>query len=234
MRDAAGCTVDLQGGEYLISDTITIPPYVANLAMSRGSLRASASFTPKAFMVVVGAYGACDHPQGSCNVDINFPGLFLDGARSAHGLLQINSVMGTTVGPGSYMLNFTGAGVEVNGGHEVMISETWFGETNWDHHFTTAAPPVATAIAINSNDHYIQDSIVFSALVGLDMRGAANFVSGLHVWFPWNDPSTFDATAFYLGGSQNRYSGCYVDSGKAVIPAGSSMIEFSDGFVLGG
>ena len=46
--------------------------------------------------------------------------------------------------------------------------------------------PKATAIEVNSNDHYILDSIVFSSLIGLRTGGAANMISGLHVWFPWN------------------------------------------------
>ena len=59
-------------------------------------------------------------PQGSCNIDINFPELFLDGSHVA-GAMQINNVMGVTIGPGGYFLNFTGYGVQINKGHEVMI-----------------------------------------------------------------------------------------------------------------
>ena len=54
-----------------------------------------------------------------------------------------------------------------------------------------AMQPSATAIAIESNDHYIQDSIVFSSLVGLHVIGAANMVTGLHVWFPNNVAGSF-------------------------------------------
>ena len=56
-------------------------------------------------------------PQGSCNIDINFPELFLDGAHVASGM-QINNVMGVTIGPGGYFLNFTEYGVQINAGHE--------------------------------------------------------------------------------------------------------------------
>jgi len=39
--------------------------------------------------------------------------------------------MGTTIGPTTYLLNFSSVGIQVLGGHEVMITETWLGETNW-------------------------------------------------------------------------------------------------------
>ena len=49
-------------------------------------------------------------------------------------------VMGTTVGPQTYILNFTKVGIEVNGGHEVMIDKTWLGETNFDYNYSAPVP----------------------------------------------------------------------------------------------
>ncbi|CAE8691323.1 unnamed protein product [Polarella glacialis] len=46
--------------------------------------------------------------------------LFLDGSYVASGM-QINNVMGTTIGPGGYFLNFSSYGVQINEGHEVMV-----------------------------------------------------------------------------------------------------------------
>ena len=74
---------------------------------------------------------ACGGLQGSCNIDINFPFLFLDGNRRASGM-QINNVMGVTIGPGGYFLNFTQYGLQINAGHEVMMDRVWLGETNFD------------------------------------------------------------------------------------------------------
>jgi hypothetical protein len=79
-------------------------------------------------------------PQASCNIDLNFPSLFLDGSHVANGI-QANNLMGRierpqqaqflseppfplkgmTVGPGGYFLNFTTRGIEINGGHEIMV-----------------------------------------------------------------------------------------------------------------
>ena len=41
--------------------------------------------------IIIGIKGSCLVPQGSCNIDINFPDLFLDGAHVAAGM-QINNV----------------------------------------------------------------------------------------------------------------------------------------------
>ena len=76
-------------------------------------------------MIQVGGTVKCVAPgQGSCNENIGFPGLFIDGSHVAAGIV-VNDVMGTTIGPQTYMLNFTNYGIQVNGGHEVMILETW-------------------------------------------------------------------------------------------------------------
>ena len=45
-----------------------------------------------------------------------------------------------------------------------MMDRCWLGETNFDFdHERFRAPPNATAIEINGNDHYILNSIVFSS-----------------------------------------------------------------------
>ena len=48
-------------------------------------------------------------------------------------------------------------------------------------HEAQGAKPNATAIQINGNDHYILNTIVFSALVGLEVNGAADYITGVHV-----------------------------------------------------
>jgi len=68
-----------------------------------------------------------------------------------------------------------------------MMDRTWLGETNFDFdHEKFDSPPNATAIQINGNDHYIMNTIVFSAKIGLEVNGAADKISGVHVWFPDN------------------------------------------------
>ena len=57
-------------------------------------------------------------------------------------------------------------------------------------------PPPSRRLLLPSgagNDHYIMDSIVFSSKVGLEVNGEANFVKGVHVWFPMNQALAFVA-----------------------------------------
>ena len=100
IRDMGGCSVDLEGGEYRISKPLHIPEMNANMQFGHGSLVAAPNFEGE-FLFVVGTKdetnkeGCRSFPQASCNIDINFPELFLDGARRASGM-QINNVMGAT------------------------------------------------------------------------------------------------------------------------------------------
>ena len=52
--DLGGATVDLQGGDYLISRPLRIPPCYGNARIMRGSLRASPSFPSDGYLIVVG------------------------------------------------------------------------------------------------------------------------------------------------------------------------------------
>ena len=115
-----------------------------------------------------------------CSIDINFPELFLDGSHVTSAM-QINNVMGVTIGPGGYLLNFTTYGIQINAGHEVMVDRCWLGETNFDFDFQKfGAVPNATAIEINGNDHYVLNTIVFSSRVGVAVHGAADYITGTH------------------------------------------------------
>ena len=82
-------------------------------------------------------------------------------------------------------MNFTEFGLQINAGHEVMMDRCWLGETNFDYdHEKHGTVPNATAIQINGNDHYILNTIVFSSKIGLEVNGAADYITGVHVWFP--------------------------------------------------
>ena len=74
-----GCEVNLQGGEYKISQPILIPEYNANMNFGHGSIVAAKNFVPigspdgDPYLIIVGKPDSCKVPQGSCNIDINFP-----------------------------------------------------------------------------------------------------------------------------------------------------------------
>ena len=217
IRNSGGCEIDLGGAEYLTSKPVKFPEYVGNINFGHGSLTAASNFSGD-FLIVVGIEGSCKVPQGSCNVDLNFPELFLDGRHVASGM-QINNVMGSTLGPGGYILNFTEYGVQINAGHEVMIDRCWLGETNFDFPFDMEHPPRSTAIQINGHDHFVLNTIVFSSKVGLEVSGSANVLTNVHVWFPENRALAFvdiGVMAFHIVQRGNRFSGCYIDGSRAV------------------
>ena len=237
IANAGGCEIDLGGGAYLLAKPVVIPVNLGNLRLGHGSLVADDTpgvFPADSFLIVVGDYpGACSTAQDSCNVDLGFPELFLDG-RHVASALQINSVMGTTVGPGSYFLNFSSFGVQINGGHEVMLDRCWLGESNFDYIWTHESPPKATAIQVNGNDHDILNTVVFSSKIGLEMNGAANNIFGVHVWFPWNTALSFldqGVLAFRVTQKMNRFTGCYIDGGRALFTGdGLSQNTWVQGF----
>ena len=52
--DLGGATIDLQGGDYLISQPIHIPPCFGNARIQSGSLRASPSFPRSKYLIIIG------------------------------------------------------------------------------------------------------------------------------------------------------------------------------------
>ena len=222
IANAGGCSIDLGGGEYLLSKPLLFPEYIGNMVFGHGSLVADDTpgvFPSDGFLIVVGIQGSCKVPQGSCNVDLGFPELFLNGRHVASGM-QINNVMGTTIGPSNYFLNFTNYGLQINAGHEVLVDRCWLGETNFDYPFSVTDLPKSIAIQVNGNDHYLLNTIVFSSKIGVEINGAADVVTGVHVWFPMNQALRFVAEgimAFHINEGGNRFTGCYIDGSRAVF-----------------
>jgi hypothetical protein len=121
--DLGGATLDLLGGEYLISAPLIVPPHVGNLRIRGGTLRASPSFPATRFLIEVGQVG-CNQKvsQGVCNEFIGMDNLFFDAAHVAAGGLMVANTMGTTVGPSAFFTGFVEAGLRITGGHETILT----------------------------------------------------------------------------------------------------------------
>ena len=110
--------------------------------MAGGTLRAAPGFPRHRFLIEVGGdHDACvafDPQQKSCNENVGVEDLMLDGSRVANGV-RVNDTMGGNLGPDLFFVNFADAGLALNGGHEVMLHEAWFGavyfpgHTQWAH-----------------------------------------------------------------------------------------------------
>lgn len=230
--DLGGVTIDLGGGDYLISAPIAWPVYTGNFRMIDGTLRASSSFPNDRWLIEVGNSTSCKNGQGSCNEDASFEGLFLDANQVAAGGLRVSATMGANVGPQMFFLNFTTSGIQLDGGHEVMIHETWLGEFLYsDSRKENGTASVAVGIQINGNDHYVTNTIVFSSHVGVQINGAADILDGVHTW---NLALSNGGTGIAVYGSQNRFNGVYLDFNDIIFYNTQVQVVLDSFFLCGG
>lgn len=228
--DYGGATLDLEGGQYLISQPIVIPPFVGNVQIVRGTLRASTSFPGDRWLVMIGdkdctpllPSGKPDQ-QGSCNEFINLSEMLFDAAHVAAGGVAVAKAMGTTIGPSAFFIGFNKQGVRIDAGHEVMIQQAWFAEYYWSEPKTM--PSMSIAVQINGNDHYLTNVIVFDyAHVGVEVNGAANVLQNVHTW---NGGGVGIAVNAY----QTRLLNCYLDYNSLLITDPSQTVVESSFFL---
>lgn len=229
-----GATLDLRGGEYLISAPLVVPANNGNLRIRGGSLRASKDFPSERFLLEVGEEGCSVDVQAVCNEYIVIEDVFFDGAHVAAGCIQVAATMGTTVGPSAFFTGFNEAGVRVLQGHETVVSDAWLAEYYWDE--TPPAKASSIGIDIHGQDNYLTNVclrgnrtsfcvigptqlctaqvIVFDyAKVGVSIDGAASILEGVHTW-------NGGGTGIIINGSyarQDRLLGCYLDYNTLVL-----------------
>jgi hypothetical protein len=201
IKDCGGATLDLQGGEYLVSEPIVIPALYGNFRLTQGTLRASPSFPTSGYLLDVGGSRAGD----TNNIDVLFDALFLDAFQVAAGGLQATGLFGGVIGPQVYVFNFTETGIMVTSGHELTIQQTWVGEFWWsDSRKENANASIANGIVIDGNDHVVADVIVFSSKVGIAVSGGADLVSNVHTW---NLATANGGIGILVNSSQTRVQG---------------------------
>jgi hypothetical protein len=239
--DLAGVTVDLEGGDYLISRPVVIPHGYGNIRIAHGTLRAAPTFPAaplKRFLIEVSDLSVpecqvIDKKQKACNENIGIEDLFFDCQRVAWGGLQVNATMGSNIGPDIYFLNFIGEGLRINGGHEAMVHEAWAGATYYGTTNHTQTEANSTAISIVGNDHILSDIILFGGQTGVYVHGGANLIEGVHTW---NDATHAPSPGHGIIIDQtqsNRVVAVYLDftALRLVDPIHVSVV---DSFFLGG
>jgi hypothetical protein len=234
IKGLGGAVLDLSGGEYLISQPIVIPNNYGNLLIAHGSLLASSTFPPSQYLVQVGGTGACDNSDGSCNQFVNFDSVFFDANNNtaAGGLALTENLFGSV--RGCFFTGFSVAGLLVTGGHDLVISESWFGE--WyssDPRKANFTESPGSGIVLNGNDHVIDNVIVFSGRVGIVLNGAANQVRAAHTWNLSTSRGGIGILVPSGYPSQNRILDCYLDYADIVLQDPKS-ITVTGGFFLGG
>jgi hypothetical protein len=239
--------IDLEGGSYLISEPIYIPPFYGNLNIGNGVLRAnpdhfanSSSTTSgssnRRWLIEIGNLTQCldaenqiHDQQNSCHEFINLHHLLLDANHVAAGGIKASAIMGATI-DAVFVTHFPYVGIQIDEGHEVMIANSWLAEWYWkgDHPTRGCYNQNSIGIQINGQDHYVTNTIVFHCTkVGVQIHGGANVLEGVHTW---NGGGT--GIQILKGSSQNRLIGCYLDynSLDAYTPIQRLTVEF--GFFL--
>ena len=226
VRDCGGATLDLRGGEFLISAPLVIPVGYGNLRLAQGTLRASPSFPSNRFVVEV---GEVNNTGGVIDIDINE--FFCDAYQVAAGCILTNGVQGGVIGPQVYVFNFTQFGIRANAGFELTITQTWAAEFWWSNpRKENGTASTAVGIYKDGNDGAIIDVVVFSARTGVRVGGEANILDSIHTWSLAN---AHGGIGILVEAPQARLRSCYLDW-QDVVFTQASMVSFTGGFFLCG
>ncbi|KAF8030699.1 hypothetical protein BT93_D0013 [Corymbia citriodora subsp. variegata] len=227
VTDLGGVVIDLQGGTYLVQG---------------GTLRASESFPSDRHLVELwspNSPGADDqstsYPKKVENnriyyEDITFRDILFDSSFRGGGIYVVDSARIRLTD--CFFLHFTTEGILVKRGHETLISGCFLGQ-----HSTVGGDPgernfTGTAIDLQSNDNAITDVVIFSAAVGIVLRGQANMVTGVHCY---NKATYFGGIGIMVklaGLSQTRLDNCYMDF-TGIVMEDPVQVHVTNGFFLG-
>lgn len=235
--DLGGAILDLQGGDYLISLPIVIPSNYSNYKIMHGTLRANpVNFSTSDYLMVFGTPNTdCVNWGDSCVENGSVEDLFLDGNAIAAGGIQFIQVIGFNAGPDLFVINFTTAGIDIEGGHEVILHDSWIASCWYTPPslcwLNATALGNTVGVLVNGNDHYMTDSVVFGALTGVEVNGAANVFTNIHTWNTQSG-SVPNASGILDTVWQNRYI-AYLDFVPFVCQ-GCAVTTLTNSFFLGG
>ncbi|KAH8514122.1 hypothetical protein H0E87_007106, partial [Populus deltoides] len=243
INDLAGVVIDLQGGNYKISKPIRFPAGGGNILVHAGTLRASDDFPSDRYLVELWSPSSTVvpkpsniHPDGGDkkNVgiyyeDVTFRDILFDSSYRGGGMFIIDSAR--TRIHNCFFIHFTTEGILVQKGHETFISSCFLGQ-----HVTIGGDPkeknyTGTAIDLASNDNAITDVAIFSAAIGVLLRGQANILTGVHCY---NKATGFGGVGILVKpqGSLTRMDNCYLDW-TAIVIEDPVQIHVTNGFFLG-
>ncbi|KHN47728.1 polygalacturonase QRT3-like [Glycine soja] len=244
VKDLGGVVIDLQGGNYTISKPITFPSSGGgNIVVKGGTLRASDSFPTGRHLVELWAPNSqklpktsvlnsikLQQPNGIYYEDITFRDIHFDSSYKGGGIFIVDSVR-TRIN-NCFFLHFTTEGILVQGGHETFITSSFLGQ-----HSTVGGDPgerdfSGTAIDLASNDNAITDVAIFSAAIGIVLRGQANMLTGVHCYNKATGFGGIGILVKLVGNSQTRIDNCYMDY-TGIVMEDPVQVHVTNGFFLG-
>ncbi|KAJ3707806.1 hypothetical protein LUZ61_011511 [Rhynchospora tenuis] len=201
VNDLGGVIIDLQGGDYKISRPISFPPNGGgNVVIQGGSIRASENFKKKGCYLVQlwspattreGHENSPCKPNTKANVnktalevyyeDITFRDILFDSKHHGGGILAVNAVRIRI--DNCYFKGFTTEGIKVEKGHEVFISSSFLGQTENIGGDKREKNFSGIAISLDGNDHAVTDVAIFSAAIGVLLRGQASLRQYFRTYF---------------------------------------------------
>ncbi|GAV83889.1 Pectate_lyase_3 domain-containing protein [Cephalotus follicularis] len=245
IKNLGGAQIDLQGGLYLISQSLRLPAAGAgNLMIHGGTLRASNEFPRDGYLIDLSASSSTNNEEevessmdaqmsssSSYNYEyITLKDLMLDSNFRGGGIFVKNSLRISI--DNCYISHFTSNGILVQGGHETYIRNSFLGQ-----HITAGGDPgekdfSGTAINLMGNDNAVTDVVIFSAAVGVMVSGQANILTGVHCY---NKATGFGGTGIYLklpNLTQTRIVNCYMDY-TGIVAEDPVQLLVSNCFFLG-
>lgn len=246
VNDLGGIVIDFQGGNYKITKPIFFPPRTGNVVVQGGTLRASDTFPGNRHLVelseqsfhlsttkvnVTPTFDAKNDENTKIQYeDITFHDILFDSSFRGGGISIIDSARIRITN--CYFLHFTTQGILVQGGHETYISNSFLGQQE-----TVGGDPrernfTGTAIDIASNDNAVTDVAIFSAAIGIVLRGQANIITGVHCY---NKATGFGGIGILVklaGLSQTRIDNCYLDY-NSIVMEDPVQVHVTNGFFLG-
>lgn len=163
--------------------------------------------------------------------DITFRDILFDSSFRGGGIFVLDSARIRI--RDCFFLHFTTQGIIVKNGHETFISNCFLGHRSTIGGDADEKYFAGTGIDLRSNDNAITDVVVFSAAIGLVLRGQANIVTGVHFY---NKATAFGGIGILLpkiyGVSQTRIDNCYMDF-TAIVMEDPVQVHVTNGFFLG-
>jgi|EP01047_Picozoa_sp_COSAG01_P047128 hypothetical protein len=210
--------VDLQGGTYLINNTLWLGQGLT-FRMCCGALLASEAFPDAAFMISTGGAteGVTIH---DVSFDLNRRGT---GAIHTSGTLRVHLDR-------LFVHHYVRYGIQAVQGHEVHVSNCWLGEWAWAESGGRESQNLTgVAIEVDGQDHWLSEIIIFSGKQGIVLRGGALVLSNTHIY------NGGTGSALELAGSHAvRVLGSYFDFNRVVIKGPAVAVDISHNMFLGG
>lgn len=170
-----------------------------------------------------------DQITGIYYEDITFRDILFDSKYRGGGIFIIDSARIRI--NNCFFVHFTTQGILVQKGHETFISSCFLGQ-----HSTVGGDKgekdfSGTAIDLASNDNAITDVAVFSAAIGVLLRGQANILTGIHCY---NKATFWGGIGILVKqfASLTRIDNCYLDY-NSVVMEDPVQVHVTDGLFLG-